>query len=120
MMMKRREKRTAVRTITRFFIAIAMISSGATVPARAQNDPTVYMITYLDTFPSAAKSAATLLKRLADASRKEAGVLRFDVLQRTVPYSQFLLLEVWKDQQASDAHMAASGTTQMRNKLAPV
>jgi len=49
----------------------------AAQPARAQNDPTIHMVTYIDVAPAAKDQAAALLKPLAEASRKDAGNLLF-------------------------------------------
>jgi quinol monooxygenase YgiN len=83
----------------------------AAAPAvQAQNaaDPTVYMVRYIEVMPASHEQAAGLLKKLADASRKEAGVVRFDVLQRAAPANQFATFEVWKDQASIDAHGTAA------------
>jgi quinol monooxygenase YgiN len=76
--------------------------------APATADPTVYVVRYVEVTPAAQEKSAALLKQLADASRKEAGVVRFDVLQRTAPASHFATFEVWKDQASLDAHAAAA------------
>jgi quinol monooxygenase YgiN len=76
--------------------------------AQAAADSTVYVVRYIELTPAAKQQGADLLKQLADASRKEAGVLRFDVLQRTAPASQFATFEIWKDQASLDAHGAAA------------
>jgi quinol monooxygenase YgiN len=99
----------------------------ATIPfaspsARAQEaaDPTVHVVSYIDAAFTAKAEVARLLRQLAEASRKEAGNVRFEVLQRTAPSNQFVVLEAWKDQQAFDAHGGAANTKQSREKLAPL
>lgn len=106
-----------MRPIFHLMLATAMMSIAAIQSAPAQEDSTAYLVTYIDALPASAKQSAALLKQLADASRKEPGNLRFEVLQRTVPSSQFLVLEAWKDKAAMDAHMAAASTKQLRDKL---
>jgi quinol monooxygenase YgiN len=78
--------------------------------ARAQdaNDPIRHMVRYVEVAPASRQQVAGLLKQLADASRKEAGVLSFEVTQRTSPAHQFAIIETWKDQQALDAHAGAA------------
>ena len=106
------------------FALTALLPVVMHVPAGAQekpaDNPTVYMITYVDTLPGAVPKAAALLKQLADASRKEPGLLRFDLLARTAPAGQFLLLETWKDQQSADAHAGAAPAMQVRESLKPL
>ena len=64
-----------------------MLSVATTSPAGAQEDPTAYMVTYIEVVPAAKNQGATIIKALAEASRKEAGVTRFEVFERTAPAS---------------------------------
>jgi quinol monooxygenase YgiN len=106
----------------RLFVGIALAMMGL-VPGTAraqtpdQTDPTVYIVSYIDAAFTAKNEVAGLLRQLAEASRKEPGNLRFEALQRTTPSNQFMLLEVWKDQQAADAHAAAAPSKTFRDKL---
>jgi quinol monooxygenase YgiN len=59
------------------------------------------------------------LRQLANASRKDEGNMRFDILQRTAPSNQFAIVAVWKDQKAYDAHLAAAHTKEFREKIKP-
>jgi quinol monooxygenase YgiN len=95
----------------------------ATAPmARAQDatNPTVYVVSYIDAATAAKGQVVTLLRQLADASRKEPNVMRFEVLQRISPSNQFVILEVWKDKPALDAHAAAAPAKQFSDKLQPL
>jgi quinol monooxygenase YgiN len=91
-------------------LALAPLWLAAAPIAHAQNagDPTVYVVRYIEVMPAAQEQAAGLIKKLADASRKEAGAVRFDVLQRAAPANQFATFEIWKDQASLDAHGAAA------------
>jgi quinol monooxygenase YgiN len=93
-----------------FMLALAPIWLAGTPAARAQTaaDPTAYVVRYIEVAPSAEQQGAALVKKLADASRKEAGMLRFDVLQRAAPANQFATFEIWKDKASLDAHDAAA------------
>ena len=99
-------------------LAVILIPLTATPPARAQNDPTIHMISYIDVAPAAKDQAAALLRPLAEASRKDAGNMLFQILQRTAPAHQFVIVATWKDQQALDAHEAAAHYKQFRSQLA--
>jgi autoinducer 2-degrading protein len=90
----------------------------APLAAQAQ-DNTVYAVSYIDVAPAAKGQAATLLRALVAASRKEAGAMRFEALQRTSPSNQFVVLETWKDKAARDAHLAAAHTKTFGEKLTP-
>src|SRR5438445_3886996 len=97
-----------------------LIPLAATPAARAQNDPTIHMISYIDVAPAAKEQTATelLLRLLAEASRKDAGNLLFQILHRTAPAHQFVIVATWKDQQALDAHEASAHYRAFRNGLA--
>ena len=57
------------------------------------------------------RPARTLLEHYRDASRKEDGNLRFDVLQEIARPNRFAILEAWRDKAALDAHANAGSTT---------
>ena len=111
-----------MRPFAHLMLAMSLASLAAMPTARAQvdNDPTVYMISYIEVMPSATKQTAGLLKALLDASRKEPSALRFEVLQRTAPSSQFGVIEVWKDQKSDDAHEVSAANKAYRARLSPV
>lgn len=70
-----------MRPILPLVLAIAILTATLGEPARAQ-DSAVYIATYIEVTPNAVDSAAALLEQYRDASRKEDGNLRFDVLTR--------------------------------------
>jgi quinol monooxygenase YgiN len=105
------------------FVQLALAAAMASIavpPASAQDDPTAYMVTYIEVVPSAKSQGAAVIKALADASRKEAGVTRFEIFERTAPASQFLILEVWKDKGAMEAHGNGAAAKDYRAKMAPI
>ena len=67
---------------SRLLIAVALLSLGFTQGARAADGDTAYIVTYFDTVFADKDKAKLLAKKLADASQKEDGNLRFEVLQR--------------------------------------
>ncbi|MFI4926039.1 MAG: putative quinol monooxygenase [Vicinamibacteria bacterium] len=79
---------------------------------------TVYVIAHVDVAPN--PQVPVLLARLAEASRKEAGNLRFDVVQHTMRANHFTVVEQWQTQAALDAHVAAAATRQYRDELQPL
>jgi quinol monooxygenase YgiN len=84
------------------------LAGAPAVHAQAAAEPTVYVVRYIEVTPGSETQGAALVKKLADASRKEAGAIRFEVAQRTAPANQFITFEVWKDQAALDAHSGAA------------
>jgi quinol monooxygenase YgiN len=78
-------------------------------------DKSIVVITHVDVSPD--PKVAPMLVTLAEASRREPGNLRFDVLLHTMRANHFQVIEVWKDQKALDAHSAAEHTRKYRNDL---
>ena len=76
-----------------------------------------YIVVYLEVMPTAKAGAVKLVRQFRDATRKEAGNLRAEALQRIGQLHQFVLLEAWKDQAAADAHAKAAATAQFRDKI---
>jgi quinol monooxygenase YgiN len=90
-----------------------------TAPAAPSQDrATVYVIAHVDVAPN--PQVAVLLTRLAEASRKEDGNLRFDVVQHTMRANHFTVIERWRNQQALESHVAAAHTRQYRDELQPM
>jgi quinol monooxygenase YgiN len=83
--------------------------------ARAQG---VFVISHVDVAPNT--EAPALLQKLADASRQEAGNLRFDVIQHLQRANHFTVVEHWQSQAALDTHVAAVHTREYRDALAPL
>lgn len=98
-------------------LAAMPIVSMQTAPAQ---DNAVYVVSYIDVAPSARGTATTLLQQFASASRKDAGNMRFDILQRMAPSNQFAIVAVWKDQNAYDAHLAAAHSKEFHEKIKPL
>ncbi len=93
---------------------MAVLAAAATAHAE---DGGVYVVTYVDVSPSAVVAGAALLKQYRDASRKEGGSVRFEVLQEIGRPNRFAIVEQWKDKPARDAHVGAASTVQFRDRL---
>ena len=83
------------------------------------SEPQIFVITHVD-IGGQGTNAAELLKRLAEASRKENGNIRFDIIQHTMRANHFTVIEGWRNRQAVSAHAAATHTRQYRDGLAPI
>jgi quinol monooxygenase YgiN len=88
--------------------------------AVAANGQAVHVVAHVDIGPGGQGDAPALLRGLADASRKESGNVRFDVLQHAMRGNHFTVVETWRTQQALDAHAAADHTRKYRDTLQPV
>jgi quinol monooxygenase YgiN len=94
-----------------------MLAAAATAAPAVAQDARAYVVSYIEVAPSAKDGAAAALRQLAAASRKEDGSVRFEVLQRIDRPHHFAVLEVWKDGKAHEAHAAAAGTKELRDRL---
>src|SRR5215470_740464 len=108
-----------MRLLSSIMLAMTIMPLAAAPQASAQEDTTSHMITYIEVIPAAKAQAASLLKELAAASKQDAGLLRFEVLERTAPTNQFVIVEAWKDEAALTAHAAAAHAKQFRDKIQP-
>src|SRR5256885_4046984 len=97
-----------MRLLSPIMLAMTIVPLALAPLASAQEDSTSHMITYVEVIPAAKAQAATLLKELAAASKQDAGLLRFEVLERTAPTNQFVIVEAWKDEAALTTHAAAA------------
>jgi quinol monooxygenase YgiN len=104
-------------------VLIAAVVASVAAPgvlAQAPDNQTAYVVTYIEVTPSAEAAAATLLRRVAATSRKEAGNLRYDILQHMERRTQFATLEAWSDGKAFEAHGGGAAMMQFRKELDPL
>lgn len=83
----------------------------------------VYVVTHIDTVRPPAATAPTpdeLLKQFAAETRKEAGCIRFEVLQQADRANHFTVIGVFKDQKSYDEHEAATHTRKFREQIQPM
>jgi quinol monooxygenase YgiN len=100
-------------------VLLSLSLAGSPLPLEAQADSTLYVVSYLEATAASQGQVARMLQELAVASRKE-GAVRYEALRRTPESNQFLLLEIWRDQRALDAHVGAEHTKRFREQVAPL
>jgi quinol monooxygenase YgiN len=93
--------------------ALSVGPLGATPPRHA-----VYVVTHVDVIPPRKDDGVAALQRLGEASRKDDGNLRFEVVQQTSRPNHFTVVEVWRDAPAAQAHSVAVATRAFRDALA--
>jgi quinol monooxygenase YgiN len=98
------------------------LHSGLMVPdSTSPNVPgTVHVITHVDVPPPKKDECIVLLRALSDGSRKENGAARFEIFQQTSRPNHFSVVEIWKNQDAYEAHITAAHTRQFREQLTPM
>jgi quinol monooxygenase YgiN len=100
--------------------AMTVQVTGQGARAQAPEDPSAYLVTYIEVAPSAEAQTAGLLRQVAAASRKEAGNLRYDILEHRERKGQFAILETWSDSKALEAHRGGPAMKQLRGELDPL
>jgi quinol monooxygenase YgiN len=80
----------------------------------------VHVVTHVDVVPPRKDDCVTALKALVDDSRREAGMVRFEVFQQSSRPNHFSVVEIWRNQAAYEAHITAAHTKQFREQLAPM
>src|ERR1041384_1136518 len=100
-------------------MGLGAAASNAQTPPPAIDGP-VYVATYVEVLPNAVKDATALLKQYRDATRKDAGNQRAEVVHEANRPTRFVVLTIWGDQKAFDAHGKATHTGQFRDKLKAV
>ena len=99
------------------YSANSMAQAPAAPPPVPADVSPLYVVTYVETKPTSRDEAVALLRSYRDASRSAPGNLRSLVVQRVRRPGQFVVVAAWKDKAAWDAHMAAAGTKEFRDKL---
>jgi autoinducer 2-degrading protein len=90
--------------------------------ATAHNDSSsrsIFVITHVD-IGGQGTNVTDFLRKLAEASRKEEGNLRFDVLQHAMRANHFTVIEEWQAAKTIETHAAATHTKEYRNSLGPI
>jgi quinol monooxygenase YgiN len=108
-----------MRSGIRLLLGLAMSALGVT-PAAPADDATVYTATYVEVVPPSTVQGTALLRQYREASVKDRGNLRIEVLQRIDRPNQFTVLSAWTDPAAFEAHAAAAAARDLPAKLAPL
>jgi quinol monooxygenase YgiN len=96
-------------------LAVGPVAAGAGAHGAA-----AYVVTHVDVIPPKKDEAIVALQALAEASRKDAGNLRYDLLQQNSRPNHFTLVEIWEDRGALQSHEAAAHTAKFRELLLPM
>jgi quinol monooxygenase YgiN len=83
-------------------------------------DDRVYCAIYVEVLPRATADGLARLERYRQATLGQGGNLRCELVQRLDEPHQFVVLEVWSDQAAFQAHGASASATEMREQVAAI
>jgi quinol monooxygenase YgiN len=103
--------RLTISLIATLFAA-AMTQAHAQAPAGP-----IYVAAYAEVGANSVKDGISLLKQFRDAVRKEDGNVRVDVAQELGRANRFIILQIWKDQAAFDAHGKSAATMAFGDKF---
>ncbi len=102
-------------TIQLLFAMALLPALGAA--ARAEGAAPIHVATYIEIVAASVKDGVALLTQYRDASRKENGNMRAEVAREIGRPNRFVVLEVWKDQAAFEAHGKSAGTSAFRDRM---
>ena len=89
----------------------------AFAPGPAQTEPSsgeLYLVEHIDFLPMFANIAQPAVRRLAESSAKEDGVLRYDIYQEPAHSNHFSVVAAWTSTKAFDAYETAPNTREFR------
>lgn len=108
----------SIFTICVFFFALTAVPL-----ASAQTDAAAgpaYLVTYIEVAPGQSGKALNLLRAVRAASRKAAGVGRFDAYQRRERPNHFAMLETWENAASREGNLAAAHSKKFRESMQPL
>jgi len=99
--------------------AIWLMLGFALATANAQKP--LYVVAFVDIAGAGPRleEAIQLLRGYASDTLKDAGAIRFDVLQQDSRRNHFAVVEVWQNRKTFEAHLALEHTKQFREKIQP-
>jgi quinol monooxygenase YgiN len=109
-----------MRYVLRSILISVALVLGLAQTVTAQDDGTVYVVTYIEVAPAATAQAAALLTAFAEASRGADGNMLFQPLQRIGRSSHFAVLGTWRNAEAQDAHSRSAEVARFRDALGPL
>jgi quinol monooxygenase YgiN len=102
----------AILLLAATLLVAAMTQADAQAPAGP-----IYVATYAEVGTASVKGGTELLKQYRDAVREEDGNTGTYIAQEVGRANRFLILEIWKDQGAFDAHGKSAATKAFGDKF---
>jgi quinol monooxygenase YgiN len=109
-----------MRRLACAWLTIVAVSVVASLYAQAPGETTVYQVAYVDVTSSGRSEAVSALKAYRDASRKETGHVRVDVVEQVGRPAHFVIVEEWRDQGAADGHAGSAAAKQFQQAMSKV
>jgi quinol monooxygenase YgiN len=86
----------------------------------AGQDARLYVVTHIDLTPNYTSDGTRLLLNFASDTKKDKGVVRFELLVDVSRKNHFTTVAIWENQAAFEAHLEAAHTKEFRGKLQPM
>lgn len=80
----------------------------------------IYVVTHIDVIPPGTDACMAALGTMSADSSKDAGNIRYEVLQQLDHANHFTVVEEWTDRKTAEAHAMATHTRAFREKLKPI
>ena len=109
-----------MQVIPKLVLSILALTVAVAQPIAAQEDGPAFAVSYIEVTPSSTERTIELLRAQAEASRRAAGNLRFQILQRIERPYHFVILDAWESQEARDRNAASAHTQTFRSALEPL
>jgi quinol monooxygenase YgiN len=109
-----------MRRLACAWFTIVAVFLVASLYAQAPGEGTVYQVAYVDVISSGRSAAVSALKAYRDASSKEAGYVRIDVVEQVGRPAHFVIVEEWRDQGAAEGHAGSAATKQFQQAMSKV
>jgi len=102
-------------------LGMALCGLMQTAPAETPSK-NVYVVTHVDIAgtPAIVAEATKLLREFSADSRKDPGVVRFELLIQDGRLNHFTIVSVWQTREAFEAHSGAEHTRRFREKIQPM
>jgi quinol monooxygenase YgiN len=101
----------------RLTLVLALSALALSIPAHAQPEPQLHVVTYIDVFPNFAADTAKALQDFSAASSKDPGYVRIEVMRDVDRTNHFAVVEVWLTRKEYEAHLGQAHTKQFREKI---
>jgi quinol monooxygenase YgiN len=108
--------------MTRLLLAGAVVFLALLAPLSAQEPgQQLYVVTHVDLAgPTAAPAGTKLLQEFVADTRKDAGLVRIELLQEPSRLNHLTIVEVWKSRQDFESHLTLAHSKSFRDKLQPL
>src|SRR5580693_9229466 len=111
--------RMPLRVCAALILAFCGLAGLALAQEPAMHDR-IYAVTHVDILPTGVAAGTKLVQQYVSDSRKDKGAVRIEAYAQISRVNHLTIVEVWENQAAFDAHVAAAHTKQFRQQIDPM